>query len=317
VGSLHLDKRATWLFFGLGLQVFAPPVWAEPPPKFVSVKPLARGSTGPTAKAPKALQIGQGRFFSYAKPPDWSVGEDGQFALSLVAPDKKALTVMVGNSGLPPGYPPGQFAWDKLMALGPQDLAFGEARPSAPITGFAQAIDFEVRYLMQGVPCRGLVKVSVAGAYDTATMAMTAALSVAEQWPGYAPWLPQVANQISAIDGAAFGMRGLMQQNLQNSTAYAEAAKAYRSWSQKNWQAVTDDRAASQDRRNTAVRENLGGVQTYTNPFGTSPPLELPTTYPRYWADAQGNVIGTHDPNANPNVGDTQEWRLLERVEGR
>lgn len=279
------------------------------------MKPAPGGRAGPATRAPQALQIGQGRFFSYAKPPDWTVGEDGQFALSLVAPDQKALTVMVGNAGLPPGYPPGQFAWDKLMALGPQELSFGEARPAAPVPGFGQAVEFEVRYAMQGVPCRGLVKVSVAGAYDTATMVMTAALSVTEQWPGYASWLPQVANQIAAIDGAAFGMRGLMQQNLQNSTAYAEAAKAYRSWSQRNWQAVTDDRAASQDRRNAAVRENLGGVQTYNNPFGSSPPLQLPTTYQRYWTDAEGNVVGTNDPNADPNVGDTKEWRRLERAD--
>lgn len=269
---------------------------------------------GAAAQAQKALQIGQGRFFAYAKPPDWSVGEDGQFALSLIAPDQKALTVMVGNAGLPPGYPPGQFAWEKLMALGPQALAFGEPRPAAPVTGFAQAVEFEVRYTMQGVPCRGLVKVSVAGAYDTMTMAMTAALSAADQWASYEAWLPQVANQIAAIDGAAFGMRGLMQQNLQNSTAYAEAAKAYRRWYQQNWQAVTDDRAASQDRRNTAVRENLGGVQRYQDPFGNSSPLELPTTYQSYWADAEGNVIGTNDPNADPNRGATKEWRRLARV---
>lgn len=273
-------------------------------PKFVPIKPVAS----------KALQIGRGRFFSYALPPNWSVGEDGQFALTLVAPDRKALTIMVGNAGVPPQYSPGQFAWDKLMAIGPQNLSFGEPRQSQPIQGFAHAFDFEVSYFAQGVPCRGLVKVSIAPAYDSSTMAMTAALSAADQWPAYASWLPQVANQVAAADGAAFGMRGLMQQNLANSTAYAEAAKAYRSWSQKNWQEVTDDRNASVDRRNTAVRENLGGVQSFADPFGTNRSVELPLTYKQYWVDQNGNVVGTDDPGADPNVGSKQEWRRMKRV---
>jgi hypothetical protein len=57
-----------------------------------------------------------------------------------------------------------------------------------------------------------------------------------------------------------------MQQNLQNSHAFGEAARQYRDWSQKSWQQVTDERTASQDRKNFAVRENLGGVQTFANP---------------------------------------------------
>ena len=150
-------------------------------------------------------------------------------------------------------------------------------------------------------------------AYDSATMAMTAALSAVDQWGGYASWLPQVADQVSALNGAAFGMRGVMQQNLQNSAAYGEAARQYRDWSQKNWQQVTDARNASQDRRNFAVRENLGGVQTFANPYGT-PSVELPMTHKYYWTDAQGRVVGTDDPSANPNQGSTGEWRKMERV---
>jgi hypothetical protein len=34
-------------------------------------------------------------FFSYALPEGWRVGEDGQFALTLIAPDNKAITMMV------------------------------------------------------------------------------------------------------------------------------------------------------------------------------------------------------------------------------
>src|SRR5688500_10584783 len=87
----------------------------RPRAKFVPVKPLA-GKQPTSSAAPASLQIGSGRYFSYALPEGWRVGEDGQFALTLLAPDNKALTVMVGNAGLPPNYQPGRFVYEKLMA---------------------------------------------------------------------------------------------------------------------------------------------------------------------------------------------------------
>jgi hypothetical protein len=140
---------------------------------------------------------------------------------------------------------------------------------------------------------------------------MTAALAEASQWPGYASWLPLVAEQIAATSGAAFGRRGIMAQNLTNSAAYAEAARQYREWSRRTWQQVADDRTTSQDRKAYQVRENLGGVQTYVNPFGTSAPVQLPTTYKYYWRDDQGSHLGSNDPSANPNVGSTTEWKQM------
>lgn len=114
--------------------------------------------------------------------------------------------------------------------------------------GFQDAVEFDVSYWVQGVPYRGVAKVSLAPSYDTTTMAVTAAISVADQWSDYSSWLPQVADQIAATNGAAFGMRGLMQQNLRNSVAYGEAARQYRTWSQENWRQVTNEREQSQDR---------------------------------------------------------------------
>ncbi len=46
--------------------------------------------------ASEELQIGHGNYFSFALPPGWRVAEDGQFALSLVAPDNKSH---YGNGG--------------------------------------------------------------------------------------------------------------------------------------------------------------------------------------------------------------------------
>jgi hypothetical protein len=279
------------------------------PRNMFPVRPVASDRALP---AP-SLGISNGQFFSYALPKSWRVGEEGQFALTLAAPDNKALTVMVGNAGLPVNFPPRQFVYEKLSALRPENLQIGQPRKAAPIAGFAHAYQFDVTYSIRGVACRGTVKCHIFPSYDTAVMAMTAALSEASQWPSYASWLPLVAEQISATNGAAFGRRGIMAQNLKNSTAYAEAARQYRDWSQRNWQQVTDDRNASVERRAFQVRENLGAVQTYVNPFGTSPPVQLPTTYKYYWRDNQGNYLGSDDPSANPNTGSTTEWKQMPR----
>ena len=281
----------------------------RPPDTFFPVKPV---TTIPNRMQP-SLQISQSRFFSFALPDGWRVAEDGQFALTLVAPDQKALTVMVGNAGMPLNYPPNRFVYEKLMAIQPEQLQLSQSVSVKPIPDFSQSWQFEVTYFVESAPCKGRVTCHIQPAYDSSVMAMTAALSDATQWADYANWLPLVADQISAINGAAFGTRGIMQQNLANSTAFAEAAQRYRDWSSQNWKQVTDERGRSVDRQQEQFRETLGDVQTYTNPYNNNQPVELPTTYQHYWIDRQGNVVGTDNPTVDPNVGSTQEWRALPR----
>jgi hypothetical protein len=283
----------------------------------VLVDATARRATSdaPSNTAPVAsLELRRSAFFSYALPPGWRVGEDGQFALTLVAPDERALTVLVGNAGMPPQYPAQQFVEEKLRALGPQNLRVSGGRSAVPAAGFAQAVEFDVSYSIGGVPCRGVAKWHVAPAYDTATMAMTAALSESSQWPSYEHWLPGVAEQVQALDGGAFGARGVMAQNLANSTAYAETVRRHREASQALQREVADARDSSAARRNEEFREALGGVQTWNDPFGAERAYELPTTHSNYWIDRDGNVLGTDDPRADPNVGSTSEWRRMEAL---
>ncbi len=282
------------------------------PSSFVPVQPMPRAHT---AAPPASLTIGRGRFFTFAVPPGWRVGEEGQYAVTLIAPDNHAMTLMVGNSGLPLNTAPDQFAFRKLSVTGPRNLALGSGRQASPAQGFTQAVEYDVSYVSNaGQPARGVVKVSMAPGYDSTVMVVTAAVATADRWPQYASWLPLVAEQVSATDGNAFGRRGIMAQNLQNSMAYGEALNRYRAWSQQNWQGVTDQRNASVDRRNAEFRENLGAVQTYNNPFGGAPPVELSTQHTHYWVDRQGRMVGTDDPRADPNVGSTGEWRRMERV---
>jgi hypothetical protein len=263
------------------------------------------------ARPAQALTIASTPYFSYALPQGWHVGENGQFALTLVASDSKALTIMVGNAGMPPSASPGQYAYQGLSAMRVENLQLSQSQQVQPITGFQYANAFEVRYSVNGVPCQGVAIVHVAPSYGGSVMAMTAALSQSSQWPGYSTWLPLVSQQVAGTKGGAFGARGLMQQKLQNSAAYGEAAARYRDWSQKNWQGVIDQRNASTDRQNTQFRENLGGEQTYVNPYDSRAPVELPITYQYYWVNPQGTYVGTNDPSVNPNAGSTVEWKKM------
>lgn len=267
----------------------------------------------PQPRAVEELKIGQGNFFSYALPPGWRVGEDGQFALTLVSPDNKAITVMVGNAGLMPGYPAGRFIYEKLMALQPQGLSLSEATSTTPVKGFQEAYRFQLSYQLASGSYVGEAVCHITNYYGGCVMAMTAAIAERSQWQSYASWLPQVSRQLSATNGAAFGMQGVMQQNLQESKAFGEAMRSYREWSQAKWQEVTDQRNQSVDRQHEQFRENLGAVNTYGNPYNNKTPLQLSTQYKYYWIDQQGTVVGTDDPSVNPNHGSTKEWKQLQQ----
>ncbi|MBD2498143.1 hypothetical protein [Nostoc sp. FACHB-280] len=268
----------------------------------------------PFSPNPGSLEVRYGNYFNYAMPSGWRVVEDGQFAVVLVSPDNAALTIMVGNSGLPVNYNPGQFVYEKLMAMQPYDLRISQPRPAQPIAGCSVAYEFDCTYIHNGIFCQGIAKCSVAYSYNICTMVMTCAASHQLQWPHYASWLPQVASQVSATNGAAFGMQGIMAQNLQISQVEGQRYREYREWSQNTWDEVTRQRHESIDRQNFQFRENLGNVTTWTNPYGY-PIVELPANHNYYWINRQGQIYGTNDYGENPNVGSTQDWVRMNRYQ--
>lgn len=275
-----------------------------PPPQ--STPPPAAATPAP------AVELQTGKFFRFAVPSGWRIQEDGQFAVVLIAPDNSAVTVMAGNAGLPANYPPGRFLQDKLALLRVDNLRFGPAALARPMAGCSTAWEFEYTYSVNGESCRGVAKCSVAPAYDLCTMVVTLAASKESQWSGYASWLPGVAEHVAALNGAAFGARGIMQQNLENSVNLGEQARRNREWSAKTWADVNQGRAESQDRNNAQFRENLGAVQSYTNPYDSAK-VELPTTFSNYWVNKQGRIVGTNDPREDPNMGSTGEWSRMRR----
>jgi hypothetical protein len=70
------------------------------------------------------------------------------------------------------------------------------------------------------------------------------------------------------------------------------------------------------DENNRQFRENIGGVQTYINPYEPERPREMSNQYKYYWIDRKGRTIGTNDPSENPNTGSTQEWKRMTKKSG-
>ena len=66
------------------------------------------------------------------------------------------------------------------------------------------------------------------------------------------------------------------------------------------------------DRIAESQREYLGGVETYTDPFQRQG-FYLPAGYKEYWANPKGEVILSEQTGYNPNVGDVNDWRKMER----
>ena len=71
-------------------------------------------------------------------------------------------------------------------------------------------------------------------------------------------------------------------------------------------------RQESQDRINQSVSEYIRGVDTYKNAFDDRP-VQLPAGYNDAWVNQRGEFILSNNGGFDPNVGDTNEWRRMNR----
>ncbi len=287
---------------------------------FTRVRPaVAGGSSGtgarPSHTNPGPLSIRRGPVFAYAIAPGWRVVEEGQFALSLYAGDNSALTLLVGNANVLLSTQPVQYARTMLMGTRPREVQMGQPQDAQPLQGFARAVGFDFSLVTaDGVPMSGRGKVSWNPGYDGAVMAFNAAVSRREFWADYSRWLPLVSEQVQALNGSAFGIRGAMAQNLENSKAFGRALAEHRQWSADLQKGVAAEKARVWNKQRGEWNDAVGGVNTYTHPYG-QPPVELPSQYKYYWADRNGEYVGTNDPGIDPNVGSTGEWRRMSTVQ--
>lgn len=105
-----------------------------------------------------------------------------------------------------------------------------------------------------------------------------------------------------------------LKQMQRDQAVFAQKLAEYRDYTAKLSQQISDDRMRSNDARNEAFREVLGGVENYRDPFQTQP-VYLPAGYKEYWANPKGEYILSEQVGYDPNVGDTTEWRKIERID--
>lgn len=298
---------------------FTPPGFAPPPGPMTPMGPMAPfpAQPGPGAQpgaGPPPLTIQQGQCFAFALPQGWQVAEEGQFAVTCVRADRCAITLMVGNAGLPLGTPPAQYAFDTLARMQLQQLRFGPPRPAAPALGCAQAQEHEVDYQVNGDACHGVAKVSVTPSYDGCTMVLTWAATRAAEWPAHAGWLPRVAEQVQVTSGAAFGARGVMQQNLSHSIALGQQLQQHRAWSAQMQADVQRQRDAVAARQQLGLQEVLSGQTRYDDPY-TGRTLDLPSANAVYWINpVTGQIVGDASPSFDPRTPQDANWQPMQRA---
>ncbi len=314
---LHLAMNGNE--YDLAPSVESAPAPAVPAPGANAPEPQVEGkpATGhrqPPQTQPVAVEVREGHVFQYVIPAGWQVLEEGQFAVVLRSPDSAAITYLVGNAGLLPGSSPVQYLQQKLDALKLENLRFGEPRQGKPINGCEQAVDLDYTYTFKGVACRGTAKCSIHSIYNNLTFVMTAAASVEAQWASYAEWLPLVPQAAKALNGAAFGARGILQQDLVNSAALGKQAEANREASARLWEQVAADRDAVQKRQREDMRDTLGNTHTYDNPYDHRP-VDLSANNSVYWVNMRtGQVVGDPSPSFDPRTPTDPNWQ---RMSGR
>lgn len=77
--------------------------------------------------------------------------------------------------------------------------------------------------------------------------------------------------------------------------------------------AAWENTQASQDRIQRNFSSYIRGVESYRSPF-ESHPVQLPSGYDYVWTSGAGDYLLTDQAGADPNVGGTKTWRLLERA---
>lgn len=105
-----------------------------------------------------------------------------------------------------------------------------------------------------------------------------------------------------------------LQQQMADTAAFGQRLQEYNAHIQQLSQQIHDERMKSMDRIAESQREYLGGVETVVDPYQRLS-LYIPAGYKEQWVNQRGEIILTDQVGYNPNIGDTNEWRHLERLD--
>ena len=103
-----------------------------------------------------------------------------------------------------------------------------------------------------------------------------------------------------------------LQQQMADTAAFGRQLQQYHAQVQQLGQQMHEDRMKSFDRIAESQREYLGGVETYSDPFQHLG-VYLPAGYQEHWVNQKGEVVLSEQIGYNPNVGDVNDWRKMER----
>ena len=103
-----------------------------------------------------------------------------------------------------------------------------------------------------------------------------------------------------------------LQQQMADTAAFGRKLQEYTAHIQQLGQQMHEERMKSFDRIAESQREYLGGVETYTDPYHGRG-FYMPAGYKEYWVNQKGEVVLSEQTGYNPNVGDVNDWRKMER----
>lgn len=201
---------------------------------------------------------------------------------------------LVGGQDLPPAPAPAGFAvrstrlryqfdgWEEDVAL---SLTF------APLNGWT------AMWWSSGTSMR-----APAGRLDAARPALAAAI---QSLRITLPWHARL-EEVRQV----FAQGRLRDQ--QDFARFHRQVTEYRAEIEERHRQAWEEKAAAQDRQNFAMREILGGLETYANPF-EGRAVEVPAGYAAAWASDDGKVLLTHDVNLDPRPGSAARWARMDR----
>lgn len=103
-----------------------------------------------------------------------------------------------------------------------------------------------------------------------------------------------------------------LQQQIADTAAFGRRLQDYNTHIRQLGQQMHEERMKSFDRIAESQREYLGGVETYTDPY-LHQGLYVPAGYREHWVNQKGEIILSEQVGYNPNVGDVNDWRKMER----
>jgi hypothetical protein len=103
-----------------------------------------------------------------------------------------------------------------------------------------------------------------------------------------------------------------LQQQMADTAAFGRKLQDYTAHIRQLGQQMHEERMKSFDRIAESQREYLGGVETYNDPYQRQA-VYMPAGYKEYWVNQKGEVVLSEQAGYNPNVGDVNDWRKMER----